>query len=116
MTADRWHGWDMNNDSATDMDTEKVEKTLADSIEEVKRLGNQYAELAERQQAEIVELRARIQNLRRLREFDQDTIDRMRGRGFRPAPRLGLWAALRLWFNSLRIQEDEEEDGFGERS
>ena len=98
------------------MDTEKVEKTLADSIEEVKRLGNQYAELAERQQAEIVELRARIQNLRRLRELDQDTIDRRRGRVFRPAPKLGWLAALRLWVRSWGVTEDEEEDGFEERS
>ncbi len=83
-----------------------AEQRLAEAIDECKRLGQEYAALTDRQHAEIVELRGRVANLRRLRELDAQ-IWALRQP---PPPKLGVWDALRLWARSWGVKDDETEE------
>jgi len=84
--------------------------------DELREIGNQYAELVERQRDQIIELRGRVANLRRLRALDADLMALRIKRDGRTPPKLGMFGAIRLWLRSFGVKEDVEEDGFDLRS
>ncbi len=86
------------------MSDDDMERQLAD----VRNCGEEMFRLLEQQRDEIVDLKLKLARVRELREIDYQMTHK--------PPRLGVWAAIRLWLRSFGVKEDQEEDCYDLRN